>query len=226
MLRSVCMTTIPMTLSAVIAATVLGCGPSSQSFSPTERVEGRTVEGLKEAFYDLGTAERRLGTVKVWSRGAHPLDGGTVIHVGFTVDNGGAEPIVFQTAETRLDSVQTDRATLTDIAPTGDGPVTIEPATSADIELTFALPRGIEPSDVRAFRVQWTTTSADGESYVEFTPFVQDPDTAYVPVYAYYNPYFPRDYPYYYPYWRPNVRVVIVKPYPRRVIVHGDRRRR
>lgn len=45
------------------------------------------------------------------------------------------------------------------------------------------------------------------------------------PVWAHYHPYHPYAYRFYDPYVSPRWRVVIVRPYPRRVIVH-DRRHR
>ena len=137
------------------------------------------------------------------------------------VDNGGDTPIVFNPGAVRLDSVQTVRGTIADLGPIHPGEaITVAPRSSQSVETSFGLPRGTHPRDVLAFRVRWAT-SAGGESYSELTPFVDSPDAAYVPVYAYYYPYAPFDTPFYDPYWRPHMHVVMVRPYPRRMIVHG-----
>jgi Tfp pilus assembly protein PilX len=82
------------------------CGAHTEC-TPTERVQGRTVEGFAEAFYDLSTA----GTpseVKIWSRGAerNPRGSGSIVTIGLTIDNGGREPIELVADHLRLESVQ------------------------------------------------------------------------------------------------------------------------
>lgn len=217
---------------AVIGTGLAGCAPSQQSFKPAEKVGGETVEGFKEAFYDLALDDRRIGEVKVWSSGASVVkrEGRemTLIRLGFTIENKGDVPIELDPANVELESVQTKDGTYENLKPIRRAePIVVEPRTSRDVELAFALPTKITPDEILAFRAKWTT-NANGMQYTEFTPFVQQPKQryAYVPVHGYYYPYYPFDYPYYGPYWYPHGRVVIVQPYPRRVIVRGHRGQR
>jgi len=209
---------------AMLALVAASCGAGAAEFRPTENVTGRTVEGYKEASYDLETADRQIGEVVVWSAGAYPVahsrGSQTVVDVGFRIDDGGDTPITLDASDVQLESVQTARQTLADVPASGPpGSITVGPRSSREIGLTFALPPGIAPSDVRAFRVRWTT-AAGSERYTEFTPFVQQREhTAYIPVDGYYYPYYP--YAFYDPFWGPRVHVNLVAPYPRRVIVHG-----
>lgn len=197
---------------------------SHATFAPLERAEGRTLEGYAEAIYDLQAVSGRFGEAKVWSRGAYIAEntGATLLHVGFDLENSGATPITLDPASVRLESVQTANEVLRDI------PVS-EPATSVTVaadsagraELIFSLPAGFSPVDILAFRVAWSVR-ANGEVFSEFTPFARTtPATYYVPVNAYYHPYYPYYLPYYDPLWGPRRRVVIVKRYPRRVVVRG-----
>ena len=55
-------------------------------------------------------------------------------------------------------------------APEGQGYVTF-----AVMGLQFALPPGVLPGHVRAFRVRWILRGAGGETYVQHTSFRQPP---------------------------------------------------
>ncbi len=70
------------------------------------------------------------------------------------------------------------------------------------------------PDRVLGFRVSWTT-GAGGQRYTEFTPFVQEPTYAYVPIDSYYDPFFD---PYWYHPWGGG-RIVFVHPHHHVVIV-------
>jgi hypothetical protein len=202
-----------------------------EPFSPLERNQGKTVEGYDEALYDLSDDRGQFGQVKLWSRGAYTIgtqkETVTAIHIGFELENSGDRALWLEPAGVRLESVQTRTRTLRDIPATfPGGQLTVAPGATGKVEAQFALPAGTWPDDVRAFRVAWTVRT-NGDRYSEFTPFAQSaPRRVYVPVRAYYDPYYPYTYPLYDPFYSPHWRVVIVKPYPRRVIVHGRRRHR
>jgi hypothetical protein len=219
-------------LLGFLIAAATSCAANNDShatFAPLERAEGRTLEGYAEAIYDLQAVSGRFGEAKIWSRGAYIAEntGETLVHVGFDLENSGATPITLDPASVRLESVQIDDEVLRDIpvsVPTNI--ITIGPDSAGRAELVFSLPTGFSPADIRAFRVAWTVR-ANGEVFSEFTPFARTaPATYYVPVHAYYYPYYSRYLPYYDPLWGPRRRVVIVKRYPRRVVVHGRPRRR
>lgn len=213
---------------AALTASLAACGSRQQAFEPTERVQGHTVEGYREAFYDLAIPGSTNSEVKVWSPGAFnvktPQGNVTIIRVGFTIDNTGKQPVQLDVSKVRLESIQANgtsqRANLP--ATLVSGNPTVSPGQSGSAEVEFTLPSGIKPDDVKAFRVRWTTRS-NGRHYTEFTPFAQQPEYAYIPVSAYYNPYYPWDYPFYDPFYYDYApsRVVIVRPYPRHVLIRG-----
>jgi hypothetical protein len=205
------------------------CATTHAEFKPTERVEGTTVQGFEEAFYDLDTAAA-TSEAKVWSSGADLVKTergpAMAITVGITIDNGGSEPIEVVADQLRLESVQATVAVAPDLRATSvSGDLVIQPQTSGTVQARFLLPGIRRVDQVQAFRLRWTVTT-DGREYTEFTPFVQQGDVAYVPVYAYYYPYAPFDHPFYHPYWYPRTRVIVVRPYPRHVVVRGHRRPR
>lgn len=222
-------------ISALVAGTVLtSCGAAEEAapFAPTERVQGRTYEGYQEAIYDLSDSRGTFGANKVWSKGAYvaklPEGKQTVIQVGFDLSNGADTPLTLVADQVRLESVQTRERVLTDLRPMApSAPTTIAPNSTGRVEMVFPLPPGYRPDDVLAFRVAWTIDS-NGQRFSEFTPFARSaPSLFYVPVDAYYYPYYPYSVRFYDPFWSPDMHVVIVKHhYPRRVIVHGHHHRR
>jgi hypothetical protein len=219
-------------VGALAALGLCGCASTSQheAFTPLEHAKGTTFEGYTEAIYELSGMAGRFGEAKLWSRGAYtnPEAPGTHIHLGMDFENSGDLPITVQPNQIRLESVQTSDGVLRDLAVSAPShTATIAPRSTGRVELVFSLPSSVRPDEVQAFRAAWSVR-ANGQEFAEFTPFARSkPTTYYVPVHAYYYPYYPDYYPYYDPFWGPRMRVVIVKrPYPRRVIVRGQRHRR
>lgn len=209
----------------VLAAACASCATTHSEFTPTERVEGTTVEGMSEAFYDLATGAQP-SEAKIFSHGADLIntDRGkaVAVTVGITIDNGSEEPIEIAPDHLMLESVQASKV---DVRPnlhaysvTGDR--SIQPHQTGTALATFIIPGVRSTSWVKAFRVRWSVRT-QGRLFTEFTPFVQQVETAYVPVYGYYYPYFPADYPFYAPYYYPYSHVRVVHQYPRRVVVRG-----
>lgn len=220
---------------AIVAVAGAGCTGAAQeasAFHPTERVEGRTMEGYKEASYDLTAQGTRRGEIEVWSPGARqmntPSGSRAVVRVGFTLDDVGQVPLDLDVSNIRLESFQAKTARKADLpAVLVSGKTAVAAGTSENAEVQFELPPDVHVSDISAFRIKWSVRSGD-EAYTEFTPFAQEKtrEYAYIPVTSYYYPYYPWDYPFYDPFYYDfgPPRVVIVNPYPRRVRVHGHRR--
>lgn len=223
-----------LAFAIAVAATSCATTNTVKPFEPTERVHGRNIQGYREAFYDLDAAGTKFGEAKVWSTGAFGIStpGGqrTIVRVGFTLDNTTKEPMQLNLGALRVESYQAKSPERADIPATLVSGDPIVPAGSSGTALVrFVLPRGVTVHAVNAFRIKWSV-KAQGRDFTEYTPFVQRPQQyAYVPVSGYYNPYYPWDYPYYSPFWDwgyyPS-SVVIVNPYPRRVVIHGHRHRR
>lgn len=213
-------------IAVVGAAALAACGVSREQFAPAEARSGESVQGYQEAAYDLVTTAGRFGEAKIRSEGAYRAETEvgerTVIHVGVTLENSGELPIRMPDGAATLESVQLDEQTLTDLDPDWvRGEEVVEPGSVGEREFIFALPAGVDPGDVDAFRVAWTAT-ANGQRYSEFTPFVQtEPRYAYVPVYGYYHPYSWYDDPFFSRFWGVGYDVIVVDPYPRRVRVWG-----
>lgn len=97
-------------MCATLAALLSACATTQQGFEPTERVQGRNIEGYREAFYDLEAVGVRYGEVKVWSRGARRAETSdgerTVVQVGFTVDDTGQTPLRLDLDQVSLESYQ------------------------------------------------------------------------------------------------------------------------
>jgi hypothetical protein len=209
----------------VLAVAGASCATTHSEFTPTERVEGTTVEGMREAFYDLATGPTP-SEAKIFSHGADLIntDQGkaVAIAVGITIDNGSNEPVDIAPEQFMLESVQTSKV---DVPPnihayTITGQRSVQPHQTGTAVATFLVPGVKSTSWVKAFRVRWSVRT-QGRLYTEFTPFVQEAEIAYVPVYGYYYPYFPADYPFYAPYYYPYSHITVVHQYPRRIVVHG-----
>ncbi len=159
----------------------------AQPFVPGERVTAISVHGYLAAEYELpqtgGSAD-----IKVWSRGTshEDLRGAreTFAHVAFEIDNQTQHPMHLQQERLLLQSVSVDDVDIGPLPPALiDGTTTVGPGGEQLIHVWFALPNGIAPRHVHAFRVAWTLT--DGTtSYSQRTPFLQEQANYY------YSPYY------------------------------------
>lgn len=205
-------------LSSCALLGAAACAASHENFRPTENVYGETPEGYADATYELIAGRgQRVGQAKTFSKGAVRQNDQTVLHVDFELDATGTVALQLVQSALRLESVQTTDRTLTGLEPTRfSGQTEAAPGRASTAQADFVLPHEIKPTDVRAFRVEWTV-AVGPTLYTEFTPFVVDEiQDVYVPVYGYYYPFYPYEYPYYYPAWvvRPR-RVTYVPPYRR-----------
>lgn len=202
------------------AALLAGACAQTESFTPTEKATAVSPRGYSAADYDLSTKTADLGEVKVWSNGARRMKfrgrKHTFIHVAFDIENETDQPLTLVTDQLYLDSTTLDDTILEDVEPTIiDGPESIPPREAMQVDVYFAMPRGVDPDDIDAFRVRWVL-SDDKQTYAQFTPFIEFEPYYYAgaPGYYYspfYDPFFydpfllpPRfaiyNYPYYYPY--------------------------
>ena len=216
------MKTIILGASALMLGAISACA-THRAFGPTEHVKGRTIEGYKEAFYDLAHGGRRIGEVKVWSRGAFAQkangEKGTDVHIGLEIEANGDKELELDLPSIRLlwEEGEAER----EVGVTAhSGSTKVAAHSRGSTEMTFRFPPGVGVTDIKAFRLVWSVLTGD-ERYTEFTPFVpQRNEPAYIPVYGYYYPYFGYGWPYYDPWFYDGASVVIVRPYPRRLIVY------
>jgi hypothetical protein len=209
-----------------------GCAARWQYFQPTEHVHGTTLQGFKEAIYELHGPQGRFGEAKVWSRGAYRGPGGrTVIHLGIELHNTSGVTLELYAADVRLDRVRTAGGVLTEVAPAETGSYVAQPTAIVEARFHFVLPAGTSPGDVTAFRARWRVLSA-GQSYQQYTPFAEQYRGYWVgPPYSYYryycdpfDPYcfYPGPY-YYHPYGGYGYRQTIIVHPESRTIVHPRR---
>lgn len=118
----------------------------------------------------------------VWSEGIYRKDAATVIHVGIAVDNDGDEPIVVDALAARLEKVDVGDDELTYLPATKlDGDVIVQPGEEREVELTFALPAGVDPQDVDGFEVRWVAR-AGGDTVTNVTGFHETSRLRYDPM--------------------------------------------
>ena len=137
-----------------------GCA-TSQSFQPIAKADQEMVaEG------------HRLGEVVVRSDGAREEkiagDERTVVHVGFLVENATDAPLQIDPGALML---QIEGRLLTISQPIDVRGDRLIPAEGkGELALYYALPKGVVPRDVDAFRLDWSA-SAGSLTYAQRTPF-------------------------------------------------------
>jgi hypothetical protein len=173
-----------------------GC-VTTASYRPGEHATARSPQGYVAADYDMIADGERLGEAIVWSDGTERivLDGRktTAVHVGFRIENATVDPLVLDPERVTLHFEHDGRVIHLSQPDRIDGTRTIPPDEEGELSLYFALPPGVSPRDVDAFRVEWRAT-AGALTYAQRTPFLEyDPDPAYrtyVTVGYYYSPFF------------------------------------
>jgi hypothetical protein len=155
---------------ALLAGT--GC-VSTRAFVPGERVTALSPRGNHfAAEYAVSDGSHPIAEVKVWSRGATRDGDGTIIHVGFQVDNVGAAPVQLEPAQLYLDDVKLEEGELDRIRPSStNGETTVPPGEEREVEVSFQLPDDVWPGDVLNYRVVWRLRN--GGSYSQKTPFIR-----------------------------------------------------
>jgi hypothetical protein len=206
-----------------------GCAASRQYFQPTERVHGVTVQGYREAIYDLLGPRGRFGEAKLWSRGAYRgPQKRTVVHLAIEIQNTGSDALELRSAEVRLAPVRTDERVIDELSPAETEVLAIPPGAIVLARLHFVLPEGTSPGEVVAFRAHWNVRGPT-YGYSQYTPFMEQyRGYGYRYHYYYCDPIDPFCYyPYHYPYGYPAYgygRVIIAAPPPSpRVFVHPRR---
>jgi hypothetical protein len=179
-------------LTATSAAAIGGCAAQPQYFEPTERVEGRTLEGFEAAFYQLQGPTGDFGQAKLWSTGAveGKVDGvpRTIIEVHYQIQNRGSYPVSVDARRLALRTVETRSGRFQNVPAAGvTGDTTISPGAVGEGFAIFTLPPEVKPTEVVAFNVRWSVEGGP-QRYSDLTPFTQVPSGVwYTP--AYYDPF-------------------------------------
>lgn len=206
-----------MVFAAALALS--GC-VSSRAFVPAEHVTALSPRGDQlAAEYPIVEGGQSLGEVKVWSSGAvrnaSSDDTRTTVRVGFELTNHGDAPLRFDRDRLYLEEMSRDGdAPRGRVAPEHvAGDPLVPPGESRQVDVAFALPSSVWPSDVPGYRVVWAVVGQ--RSHARRTPFLRAVEPARFDAgYPYYGPY---GYPYYpgfygaryyrYPGWPPPWRV-------------------
>jgi hypothetical protein len=183
---------------ALIAGT--GC-VSSRAFVPAEHVTAFSPGGRHlAAEYSIEEQGSALGDVKVWSPGAErdgsAADPRTTVRVGFELANHDDAPLEFDTERLYLEEMAEEGRSAGRLGPTQvAGETLVPPGQTRQIDVTFALPDSVWPSDVPGYRVAWSVVGSKPHS--RKTPFLRAMESRPVdPWYPYYGYYYPG---YYYP---------------------------
>jgi hypothetical protein len=147
-------------------------------FVPRERVVATAPDGSPAAMYVLpaDAGEASGGEVRAWSRGAEALfdqqDREVVhLHVGFELENNGAQVLQLDLGAIRCEDVQIAGAAVGPLAPlliAGDG--TAPAGQTARVDLTFELATN-KPSRVDGFAVRFVVREGERVVLQQVTPF-------------------------------------------------------
>lgn len=193
-----------LSLSCLVvgAASAVGCaGP--QYFRPTERVDAVSEEGFEAASYPIVRENEMLGWGRVWSSGARAAGRDaarrTELHVGIELESASTRTLRLE--RPRLINARTASGVLPELEPASSfGDRTAAPFAVTHLDAYFALPDGVEPSDIRSFAIRWSVSSEDVRVHAETTPFVPGRrHRVWVPGCWWSSPWY-HD-PYWYPYW-------------------------
>jgi hypothetical protein len=184
----------------------MGC-VSSRAFVPGERVTALSPRGRHYAAeYVVSDSSHPIAEVKVWSGGATRDGDGTVVHVGFQVDNVGSAAVRLEHDQLYLDDVKLEEGELDRIRPSSmKGETMVPPGEEREVQVSFTLPDDVWPGDLLNYRVVWRLRN--GGSYAQKTPFIKaraqdydDPSFSFSFGFGYYG-YYPYGYYPGYPYW-------------------------
>lgn len=166
---------------AVLVVIVMGLGQagcaSTRYFAPAEHVTALSPSGAElAAEYTVREGAEQIAEVKLWSTGAtrnagDDDDDATVVRVGFEINNRSNAPVRLDTQRVFLEDVKLDDGSIERVRPaTVDGATVVEPGREGEVSISFQLPGGSWPGDVRSYRVAWVLTN--GGTYEQKTPFV------------------------------------------------------
>ncbi len=190
--------TAPVWLLFAATVAISGC-VSSRAFVPAEHVTAFSPEGSQlAAEYPIVESGQSLADVKVWSAGA-VRDGGaddprTTVSIGFELDNHGDTPLRLDTQRLYLEEMTEKGIPSGRVAPVGKSEaLLVPPGESRQVEVSFALPSSVWPSDVPGYRVAWSVVGQRAHS--RKTPFLRATETRGADPWY---PYSPSYYGYYY----------------------------
>lgn len=152
---------------------------SPRYFTPREHVNGTGPKGHAAAVYSVAGADAAQppgGEVRMWSQGARAhydanQDEVVQLHIGFELENTGAEPLQLDLAGMRCEEVMVGGLLLPPFAPLrveGDGYA--PPGSTARVDVTFQ-PAAEAPRDIEGFAIRFTVLAGERRALSQVTPF-------------------------------------------------------
>lgn len=214
-----------ITTTAALLLLFSGACAERARFRPTQNVSAVSPGGKPAASYQLhagGGTEPNI-TVNVWSDGAERHDDRTTVQLAVELRNSSDQAVQLDRNELQLETFDTKGAPLP--APrlvsvsAEKGSETIAPRSASTLRLRFELGAPVAPTDVGALRLRWSVLRGDGERYVQFTEFRQQPEQIavagtfyYDPIFGFYDPFFyGPPYEYHLHYHVPVRRVIVLR---------------
>jgi len=176
----------------MICAALPSCMSRRENFAPSEHMSEVKRDGQATADYEVVAHGRVTGDTRVWSKGAFEQDlpndrERTLLHVAFVLESTAA-PLELDIDDVALEEVDVGPRSFTVERPAYvEGSSRSEAGGESVVHVYFALPQGVEPQEVDAFRVRWKVVS-DGQGYEQRTPFLEQ-ERPYGGYYRYYYPY-------------------------------------
>lgn len=186
-------------LALIVAALMgfTGC-VSSRAFLPTEHVTGLSPRGdYSAAEYPIVERGQTLADVRLWTTGAtrdsSDAEPQTLVRVGFELENHGDTPVRLDPKQLYLEEMPKPGAEPGRTpAARVEGETLVPPGQRRQIDVWFALPGSVWPSDVPGFRVAWSV--AGERRHSRKTPFLRAVDTGgpapWAPYYGVYSPWY------------------------------------
>jgi hypothetical protein len=162
---------------------------------PAEHVTAFSPGGAEYAAeYSIDEVGSNLADVKVWSQGASrdgsDSDPHTSVRVGFELTNHADVPLRLDAKELYLEEMPDEGKPRGRLGPASvAGDTLVPPGQSRRIDVDFALPSSVWPSDIPGYRVAWSVMGRKG--HARKTPFLRTLETRPVdpwyPAYGYYT---------------------------------------
>lgn len=181
-------------LVVAVAVVVAGCSVFRAPGEAADPPPPARPQGYTAADYQLLDAAGRVARVRVFSDGvtrkALPHGARAVLAVGFTIDNGTGRAMVLELSRLYLDAATADGRVASSIRPVYvDGGVRVPAGLASTIAAEFALPAGMSPDLVAAFRVRWVL-AARAARCAHRTSFLKSAATGYAAAAFYYSPFY------------------------------------
>jgi hypothetical protein len=178
----------PDSLLLVLLLLLPAACATNRHFAPRENSNGQGPGGQPAAVYSF--APPASGELRLWSSGAERVEFGdgtkTRLHVGFELENTGAEPLRFDVGALRVTAVVTEAGTIPELRPVEvTGEPVAPPGGTARVDCRFDPGGSTMPRSITDFEVRWSVVMGD-QVFAQATPF--QTWVPWVP-YWYYDPW-------------------------------------